>query len=415
MRINLLGFFFFSSFLLSSNACSARTHTQAQTSQTPVILISIDGFARDYLDQYPTKNLHKLMEAGLTADALLPIFPSKTFPNHLSIITGVYPAKHGIIHNSFYNRLLKKNYSLGDGRKNSAWLTARPLWTIVEQNNQKSAVYFWPESEAKVQGVLPSYNFSYNKNTPNINRVNQIIDWLKLPKAKRPQFIAGYFSIVDTAGHRYGRNSSELAKAIKEVDDLVGTLTTRLKNELDDDVNIIIVSDHGMVQLNEKSNINWKLPTLDNDDVKVINGQTQLLIYSENKQLLTKLETEYKKNSQGKYEVYNSNNFPESWHWNKEHNSIPDLILDANIPYVFKSSKSYLSKATHGFNAKKSNDLNAIFIAKGVNFKKNVTIKAFENINIAPLVLHLLKIKTPKEMDGDYKLFTPFLIKNQIN
>jgi len=403
MQKILLGFLFFSTLLFNFSAHAIE--------QKPVVLISIDGFARNYLDQYPTKNLHKLMKMGLTADALLPVFPSKTFPNHLSIITGVYPAKHGIIHNSFYNRDLKERYSLGDGRKNSAWLTAKPLWVIAEQNNIKSAVYFWPESEAKVQGVLPSYNFPYNKSTPNIDRVNQIITWLKLPQVERPKFIAGYFSIVDTAGHHYGRNSPELAHAVKEADDLIGILVSRITKELKNNVNLIIVSDHGMVQLNKKSIINWQIDLLKDKDVKVINGQTQLLIYSKNKPLLTQLEIEYKQISQGKYEVYNSDNFPTSWHWQKENVSIPDLILDANIPYVFKSIKSYSSKATHGFDATKAKNLNAIFIANGSSFKPNTTIKAFENVNIAPLVLHLLNIPPPNVMDGSYRLFAPFLIE----
>jgi len=246
--------------------------------EIPVILISIDGFANNYLDIYPTKNLHKIINNGLKAKALLPIFPSKTFPNHLSIITGVYPQKHGIIHNKFYNRSLDKIYHLGAGKEEPRWLSSPPLWTIVEQHNIKSGVYFWPESEAEVQGVLPTYNFSYNKKTPNVDRINQIIQWLTLPQDKKPQFIASYFSIVDTAGHRYGRNSPELAQAIKEIDDLIGILLTKLESELNNQVNLIIVSDHGMVQLNKDSNIMWQQVTDNVKDIRIVNGQTQLLI-----------------------------------------------------------------------------------------------------------------------------------------
>ncbi|PCI61011.1 MAG: hypothetical protein COB35_07500 [Gammaproteobacteria bacterium] len=382
----------------------------------PVVLISIDGFANDYLTIYPTKNLHKIINSGLKAKALLPIFPSKTFPNHLSIITGVYPQKHGIIHNEFYSRSLDKTYHLGAGKEEPRWLSSPPLWTIAEQHNIKSAVYFWPESEAKVQGILPTYYFSYNKQTPNIDRVNQIIDWLKLPSDKKPQFIAGYFSIVDTAGHRYGRNSPELAQAIREIDDLIGVLLAKLKSELNNQVNLIIVSDHGMVQLNENSNIKWQ-QIIDNvKDVRVVNGQTQLLIYSKNKQVLAKLEQQFKKNSANKYIVYNSDNFPKNWHWQKGHASIPDLVLDANVPFIFQSSKyknlikDHFTRATHGYNRIKSSNLNAIFIAKGVNFKKHSTMPAFENISIAPLILHLLDLDNANNnMDGNYQIFMPYL------
>jgi len=378
-----------------------------------VILLSIDGFAHDYLSIYPLKNIKKLITNGLVADSLLPVFPSKTFPNHLSIATGDYPIKHGIIHNVFYNRDLKKRYYLGAGKTNSAWLTATPIWIYAQQQGMKSAVYFWPESEAKVQGRTPNYFKAYNKNTPNISRVDQIIDWLKLPEKLRPQFIAGYFSLVDSAGHHYGKNSLGLKQAINQIDKIIGILVNRLAKEVDQKIDLIIVSDHGMTQLNNNAIINWRPLIPKNISGEVINGQTQLLIYSNDQKMLTQMKKQFKQNAQGKYDVYQQGEFPQHWHWHKQQQSIPDLIVDANPPYIFKSIKGDNDKATHGYDAKKTTELNAIFIANGSNFKAGKSIKAFENIDVFPLICKLLNIDIPSDVDGNAAIFTPYLIENK--
>jgi len=164
-------------------------------SDTPtVILLSIDGFSYEYLEQYKPPNLLALANSGTVAE-LLPVYPSKTFPNHLSIITGSYPINHGISNNSFYNPTLGKKYIKGAGKKNPAWLTAEPFWYVAMQQDIKAAVYFWPESE--VVGKTPTYNIPFNKKDSNKARFTQIIKWLELPAADRPRFIASYFSTVD--------------------------------------------------------------------------------------------------------------------------------------------------------------------------------------------------------------------------
>ena len=236
--------------------------SQSCYANNPVILISIDGFAQHYLDKYQPKNILSLANSGVIAEAMYPIFPSKTFPNHLSIVTGVYPAEHGIVHNKFYHRKIGQEYSLGAGKQNSNWLTATPIWTLAEQRGIKTGVYFWPESEATVAGILPTYFFSYKHNTPNRTRVNQVVDWLKLPQDKRPQFVATYFSTVDSAGHEFGINSIELERAIKDIDIEIGHLVDRLKKEVSTPVNILLVSDHGMTTAGKDNAIQHKIKCL---------------------------------------------------------------------------------------------------------------------------------------------------------
>jgi predicted AlkP superfamily pyrophosphatase or phosphodiesterase len=169
-----------------------------KVAKSTVILLSVDGFAFNYLQKYQPKNILAFAKSGVHA-RLLSVYPSKTFPNHLSIITGSYPVNHGIIHNSFYHRQLEKKYYLSAGKDNKTWLTAKPFWSVVENNFMKSAVYFWPESQT-IGHTAPSYNIPYNKNTSNKARIDQLIAWLTLPLNQRPNFIASYFSTTDQKG-----------------------------------------------------------------------------------------------------------------------------------------------------------------------------------------------------------------------
>jgi len=381
--------------------------------KSAVILISIDGFANYYLDKYQPKNILALAKKGIRAKALLPIYPSKTFPNHLSIVTGVYPAKHGIIHNRFYRPDLGEDYYLGAGKDNSDWLTALPIWTIAEQQGVKTGVYFWPESEAKIAGQLPSYYFPYKHNTPNIKRVNQLITWLKLPKEKRPQLLVSYFSTVDSAGHDFGPDSIELEQAILEVDNLIGLLVQRLELEIKQEVNIILVSDHGMTNIDANA-IEVDSLISQSNKLKIVNGQTQLYIYGDNSAVINQAKTQLlSKNDdeKRKYNVYLKSEYPKHWHFDGELSAIPKLIIEAIPPATFAYKGKHVGKATHGYDPQLNRDLDAIFIASGPDFKNKKEIKAFENINIYPLLVEMLGLKHSKNIDGNIQVLKS-IIKN---
>ncbi len=380
-----------------------------------VILISIDGFAHQYLNKFKPKNILAFAEQG-TSIELSPVYPSKTFPNHLSIVTGVYPAKHGIVHNRFLRPELQKIYTLGAGRNNSAWVTSAPIWTIAEQQGIKTAIYFWPESEVKFNGLLPTYNKPYNKTTSNKTRFNQMIDWLKLPKEKRPEFILSYFSLVDTAGHKYKRDSKELEQSITKIDTLFGQFLIRLKEEIPLDINIILVSDHGMTSTGMKHAINENMiieqAISQEKGVTVVNGQTQLYIYFDQK-LITKTKqvsiiNKLKLNQQGKntfYQVYQKGMYPTHWHFNEDVSVIPDVIVNALPPTIF-IKKDYSIAGTHGYDAKGNDDLTAIFIASGINIHKGKKINAFENIHIFPFLSKLLAFEGENNIDGEFSVLS---------
>jgi len=384
---------------------------------TPTILISIDGFANDYLEKYKPKNLLKLANQGVRAKALRSVFPSKTFPNHISIVTGNYPSTHGVIHNSFYNRALQKNYKLGRGKEDFNWLKSTPLWSVAEKNNVKTAIYFWPESEVNSKYFKPSYVKPYKHNTPNATRFNQIVEWLKLPENERPSLVLGYFSTIDSIGHDHGTASVELKKAIAQFDQLLGQFLERLNTELDTGVNIVLVSDHGMTNISPKT-IHYEHLFEDVDNARVVDGQTQLFVYLPNSEMLNeesianRIKSKLTPQEQAKVNVYGFDNYPKHWHFNARSPVMPNIVIEALPPYVFGKKKTALppydsgkqkklGNATHGYDPRFTSQLNAIFIANGPSFKKQLTIEPIENIHIFPMLLSLFDIEPPLNIDAN--------------
>ena len=396
-----------------------------KTAKPTLILLSIDGFAYDYLAKYKPKNILAFAESGASAK-LLPVYPSKTFPNHLSIITGVYPQKHGIIHNKFYHPFLDEQYRLGAGKNDSTWLTAKPFWSFVEENNIISAVYFWPESEVKGQGSQPTYNIPYNKTDTAETKFNQIISWLKLPEAQAPKFIAGYFSSIDEVGHEFGINSTELVQAIANIDDLFGNFIKRLQQEIPQSVNIILLSDHGMMQVDKNKSID--LSTVFNEQVTaliakksliVAKSTTQLFVYFDQEKIkkpeqniiLQSLIARQKLNA-NLYSVYQKNNYPSHWQFNNTLAITPDFIVEAAPTASFIYNNGSVSSATHGYDALNQPELAAIFIASGPDLIKGRAVNPVENIHIVPLMTKLLGLKQLDKIDGKISELAPIL---QIN
>jgi predicted AlkP superfamily pyrophosphatase or phosphodiesterase len=211
-----------------------------------VVLVSLDGFRYDYAERYLATNLLEIGKAGAAAKGLIPVFPSLTFPNHVSIVTGLYPEHHGIVENGFYDPARKEFYGVGARSRDASWYRAKPLWVLAEEQRVKAASMFWPSTDAEILGIRPSYWKVYDSGFPNDQRVAQVLDWLKLPEDQRPHFITVYFGDVDAAGHRFGPESTEAGEAVRRIDKLVGDLWKGIQ-ALHLPVNLIVVSDHGKV------------------------------------------------------------------------------------------------------------------------------------------------------------------------
>lgn len=373
----------------------------------PVLLISIDGFTPTYLELYAPPFLSQLVKKGAYSTHMKPVFPSKTFPNHISIVTGVYPQKHGIVHNSFYHPIINRDYRFGLGKEDSRWVTGKPIWTLAEQHGITAATYFWPESEGKIDGILPTYMVPYDGSVPNDMRLSQIVDWLSLPKAQQPQFMTTYFSVVDSAGHGFGIHSEQAKTAVMEVDAALDNFYQTLVDKNLTDLDIIIVSDHGMVALDPQKAMLMEDFNLSDQLTRVMHSQTQILIYERDSKRLAQAKAQLKAAANGRFEVYTKGHYPEHWHLDMDLVQIPDLIASAYAPYSFTAKpktfspkeKQTISHSTHGFDPKFTPEMDAIFIAYGPSFH-STHIEQFQNVDVMPLMLKLLGIPAPSHLDG---------------
>jgi predicted AlkP superfamily pyrophosphatase or phosphodiesterase len=223
----------------------------AQTPAPVTILISIDGFRPDYLDRGITPRLAELRETGVFA-SMRPSFPTKTFPNHYTIVTGLRPDHHGITGNSMIDPARPgQMFSLGNSSQSLDpfwWDQAEPIWVTAENAEIRTGTMFWPGSEVAIRGVRPQDWQRFDQNISNVQRVNAVLDWQRRPDDIRPRFVTLYFDTVDMAGHIHGIEAPETDAAITEVDTRIGELVDGLA-AMGRGANIVIISDHGMATI----------------------------------------------------------------------------------------------------------------------------------------------------------------------
>src|ERR1700729_4189154 len=220
----------------------------AQQAKHYVVLVSFDGYRYDYPKLYGATHLQAMATHGASApEGMIPSYPSITFPNHLTIVTGLYPEHHGIVANEFYDPQRKQHYAASDPKTNldGSWYGGVPLCSLAETQGMRSACFFWPGSEAEIAGMRPTYYLKFDDHFPDDKRIQQVIAWLRLPAPQRPHFITLYYSTVDHAGHQFGPESPQTAAAVAHVDQLMGDLWAALA-KLQLPVDLIVLSDHGM-------------------------------------------------------------------------------------------------------------------------------------------------------------------------
>ncbi len=369
-----------------------------------VILISLDGFRWDYIYRGITPNLNKLIDEGVHALSLRPSFPTKTFPNHYSIITGMYPENHGIIFNSFTNTFTNETYRIGDtiSTRESKWYKGETFWETANRHALKTASFFWVSSEQNVDYKRPSYFYHYDQKISFIDRLDGVIKWLKLPEEERPQFITLYFEEPDSKGHSFGPNAPETNLAIASVDSMIGLLVLKLKEiNMDDKVNIIVVSDHGMAEISEDKIINIE-EFIKDYDCKYYGMGTSIMIAPPT----DKIDEVYQilKKNEKNYRVYKRDNIPSYYHFSKNP-FIQPIIVIADVGWqvvtneYFKRKRTY-SKGDHGFE-KDHLDMHGIFIAKGPAFRSGYRTGTLWNVDIYPLLCKIFDITPNTLIDGD--------------
>lgn len=377
-----------------------------ENSEDYVILVSFDGFRYDYADRLNTPHFDYLENNGVKAKSLKPVFPSFTFPNHYSIATGCYADKHGILGNEFSTYIdssIISKYSYKDKStvQDPNWYKAEPIWVTAEKNGIKSATYFWVGSEAKIGGYYPTYYKNYQSGVDPVFKVDQVIDWLKLPIQDRPRLICLYFNEPDHAGHVYGASSKEVNEQIKKSDEILGYLIKSLQElSIYNQINIVIVSDHGMVDVSKDKMIN-----IDKYKIKgIVDGKGPIM---------SVIDADYKNKSFNipHVEIVSSKN-NSVLHYD---NSLYDYLLIADEGWLMYKTEDFLNynnklpvKGMHGYNAESMN-MHAIFYAYGPKFRKGINIDTFELIHIYPLLCKLLKIDPYHNIDGKLEILNPIL------
>ena len=232
--------------LIASLATSIAA-AQAANAEPTVVLVSLDGFRHDYASLHKAQHLKDIGAAGVVAEALVPAFPSMTFSSHYSLITGLYADHHGIVDNAFYDPALDRDYRFAQQGREAEWYRGKPLWVLAEQQGVRAAVFSWPGSEAAIGGVRPTFGLDYAtaSHATHDQQLDQALEWLRMPAAQRPRFVALYFDDADVNAHRSGLESVELHDAVQRLDRAMGRLWAGLR-KLPVPVNLIIVSDHGM-------------------------------------------------------------------------------------------------------------------------------------------------------------------------
>jgi predicted AlkP superfamily pyrophosphatase or phosphodiesterase len=380
----------------------------AQQDKPYVLLISIDGFRYDYAERDHATNLLAFGKSGVTAKALIPSFPTTTFPNHYTIVTGLYPAHHGIVDNLFSDPQRNAKFKSGDSASStgSGWWGGTPLWVLAEQQGMRAASFFWVGSDAEIQHTRPTYFYKYDGEIPNEQRVSQVVEWLKLPKAERPHFITLYFSDVDHAGHQFGPDAPQTHAAIQQMDALLAQLFSAVR-ALPIPLDIFVVSDHGMATVTGEVDVS-KLANL--NGVELAPNSTDFKFYSPDPKRIDQLYSELN-GKDPRIEVYRRSEIPERLHYSGNPR-IGDLVAFAVAPVVLhlapKPGQSE-PRGMHGYDVSKMPEMRGIFYAAGPDLKAGLSIEEFQNIHIYPLIAHILGLNVPAGMDGKLSVLAPIL------
>jgi predicted AlkP superfamily pyrophosphatase or phosphodiesterase len=398
----------FTLFVIVFAGCSTVQQSAASRNQyAPLILISIDGFRADYLNRGFTPTLSALAGDGVRAKALRSVFPTLTFPNHYTLVTGLYPDHHGIINNTMHDATLG-NFSISNreaGRDGRWWDGGEPIWVTADKQGLRTATMFWPGSEAQIHRYRPDYYKPFDGKLTADQRVDQVLDWLALPADQRPQFVTLYFDQVDHQGHDYGPDAPQVNDALRSTDAAIGRLVEQLKSRnLYQSTNLIIVSDHGMTAVDA-----GRLVVLD----KLIDLNSVDLITADTVAGLNPKpghETEIERALVAPHEhmqCWRKADIPKRLHYGTSAR-VPALICLPDDGWMIETQavldrpNRHTLRGDHGYDNADPN-MAALFIAHGPAFKRALIVPEFDNVNVYPLMTHILGIKGAVN-DGDFRV-----------
>jgi predicted AlkP superfamily pyrophosphatase or phosphodiesterase len=393
-------------------ACSAPTRPEAPPADTPLLLISIDGFRASYFELGQTPNLERLAGAGVRAQWMTPSYPSLTFPNHYTLVTGLRPDHHGVIHNSMSDAAIGKfkvadRDAVGDTRW---WSGGEPIWIGAQKAGLRSATLFWPGSEAPIHGLRPNRWRPFDAKVDENARVDEVLGWLGEPASTRPHVATLYFDALDHEGHDHGPNSPEAREAMVRIDAAIGRLLDGLvaRDQLEH-VNLIVVSDHGMAEVVPGHRI--AVEDMVTPEQAVVTSVGQSIGIAPNPGFEAQVERRLL-GAHAQYDCWRKSELPARWHYGT-HPRVPPIVCqmhegwDAIEGEKLRGATQVQTRGSHGFDPALPS-MRAIFLARGPAFKRGATIPAFDNVDVYPLLTRLIGIR-PAKNDGDIAPLLPAL------
>lgn len=393
---------------------SACSHVPAsrKSAYSPLILISIDGYRADYLQRGLSPNLVSLASDGVRAQALKPAFPTLTFPNHYTIVTGLYPDHHGIVANRMLDPDNGKRFVSSDTQLASdpQWWGGEPLWVGVERQGKHAATMFWPGSDYQIAGVRPEHWQTFDRQVSADARVDHVLRWLDLPAEQRPDFVTLYFDQVDHEAHDFGPISKQADAALALIDVALGRLLDGLRQRhLENSANLVIVSDHGMTATSTERTIVLD-DVVDLNDIDLINDGvfTGLAAkpgregHVENSLLAPHAHMTCWRKAQT----------PTRLHYGANPRVPPLLCLAENgwsiaTRHSLERPDREAHKGEHGYD-NDDPDMRALFVAHGPAFRRGLLVPEFDNVDVYPLLAKILDIR-PAPNDGHFNVVAPML------
>jgi predicted AlkP superfamily pyrophosphatase or phosphodiesterase len=389
--------------LLAACASISRPAPAPETPPT-VLLLSVDGLRADKVDSINTPNLSRLAREGVRTVGMRPSYPSLTFPNHYTLVTGLRPDHHGLIHNAMNAEPLGEfRLSDLDAVRNPAWWEGgEPIWVSVRKAGFKSASWSWPGSEAPIHGLHASQWHHYDEKVPLPVRMQQLLAWLQgEPDGITPRFVAGYMEQVDQAGHAHGPDSPEYAAALREVDSAIGQLIENMqRKDLLDRTNIIVVSDHGMATVKHGQYVATQDMVAPAVAMVVSVGQSVGFMPQPGKQ------AEAEKALLGEhahYQCWNKAQLPARWHYGSNPR-IPPIVCQMQegwdaLTREMLAKRPPGDRGSHGYDPALPS-MQAVFVARGPAFAQGKQLTAFDNVDVYPLLTRLIGIQGLPN-DGD--------------
>jgi predicted AlkP superfamily pyrophosphatase or phosphodiesterase len=372
------------------------------------VLISIDAFRPDYLDRGVTPTLSALAAGGARGE-MRPSFPSKTFPNHYTLVTGLRPDRSGIVDNNMFDpAITAQEFTMSRREVNSDprwWDAAEPIWVTAEKAGIRTATMFWPGSDVAIHGVLPSHWKLFDIKTPANARVDQALAWLDEPN--RPRLLTLYFDDVDTAGHHQGPESDGLNQAAATVDAAVARLEAGLKARRIS-ANILVVADHGMAETSQERRI-FADDFLDTTTAIKWTTMGAFMALSPVPGHEAEVEKALLMTPHEHMRCWRKADIPARYRYGKNPRvpailCLPDTGWEITT-HAYKPRQ--VDYGDHGFD-NFALEMRAVFIANGPAFRKGGRLAVFDNVDVYPLLARLIGVK-PQRNDGDLADLAPAL------